>query len=203
MFWRKARDLVQAITKEVLAANGQYASRDPVNISLWAARAALDIISVAAFEGDFAALSDSETGIAKAYLTLFGPRQEWGWRTFLGALLPRLVVQALPLRRNKEIGESNQIIRDFCERSIERSMERIKSSEGKRSADLLTVAMSSGQFDTADLVNQLTTFLVAGRETTAATLTWATYFLSENLQMQSRNPLRDPRKSALAHKWKT
>lgn len=136
--------------------------------------------------GDLGTLQKPKTDVASAYFRLFGPRRESGWRTLLGAILPRSILQAVPLQRNKEIAEANESIRHFCHKSIERAKDRLATREEKKETDIISVALRSEQFDDEDLMNQVMTFLVAGHETTAQTLSWAIYFLYEHPTVQSR-----------------
>ena len=61
--------------------------------------------------------------------------------------------------------------------------------------DILSVALSSGNFTDEDLVNQMMTFLVAGHETTSTSMIWALYLLCRHPAVQQR--LRDEVRSKL------
>lgn len=50
----------------------------------------------------------------------------------------------------------------------------------------MSVALESGGFSDESLIDQLMTFLAAGHETTATAMTWATYMLSRNPDIQKR-----------------
>ena len=52
--------------------------------------------------------------------------------------------------------------------------------------DILSVALTSGNFSDDDLANQLMTFLVAGHETSAAAFSWSVYELCRSPQIQAR-----------------
>ncbi|KAK4693459.1 hypothetical protein P7C71_g3948, partial [Lecanoromycetidae sp. Uapishka_2] len=60
------------------------------------------------------------------------------------------------------------------------------NKEKRVEMDILSVAIESGGFSEEELVNQMMTFLAAGHETTASTLTWAFYLLSQNPEVQTR-----------------
>lgn len=66
---------------------------------------------------------------------------------------------------------------------------------GSLGVDILSVAMESGGLSDEDLANQVMTFLAAGHETTASALTWTTYLLCTNPDVQVR--LREEIRSRL------
>ena len=64
---------------------------------------------------------------------------------------------------------------------------RQKMVEGKNSSvDILSIAIESGGFSDEDLVNQMMTFLAAGHETTATSLTWSMQLLCKHPEVQTR-----------------
>ena len=52
--------------------------------------------------------------------------------------------------------------------------------------DIASIALSSGQFSDENIVDQMTTFLVAGHETVATSLQWAVFALCKHPEMQVR-----------------
>ena len=179
----------------MLSKEGDYekmADTDPghaINFSTWAARATLDIISVAAFGGDFNTIQNPGSELSTAYGQLFAPDSKRELRRLLATFLPLKVLQALPIRRNKVIAKSNAIIRAFCLRSIQDAKARLAatSASSKSDVNILSVALRSQElFDDQGLVDQLMTFLVAGHETTANTLSWAIFYLCRYPSQQHR-----------------
>ena len=63
--------------------------------------------------------------------------------------------------RNDKMKQSSELIRSFCRSSIQSKREKPNhGSEGE--LDILTVAMSSGEFSDEELIDQMMTFLAAG-----------------------------------------
>ncbi|KAM0796362.1 cytochrome P450 [Usnea florida] len=184
IYWRKTGELITILARE--AVNPETQTQSPVNLSLLAARAVLDIISVATFGGDFGTIHDPDTELSKAYGRLFAPKQKRDIRSTLAIILPRRVLQALPLQRNENIRLSNATIRTFCRESIRREKEKLAKPEGIQSVNIISVALRSQEFDEDNLVDQLMTFLVAGHETTTHSLSWAVYHLCKHPHMQKR-----------------
>ena len=184
IYWRKTDELIAALAREAEGSKTQSIS--PVNFSIWAARAALDIISVATFGGDFGTIRNPNTELSKAYGRLFAPKDERDIRSTLAIFLPRKMLQMMPLQRNENIRASNAAIRDFCRQSIRREKEKLAKPEGIQSVNIISVALRSQEFDEDGLVDQLMTFLVAGHETTSHSLSWAVYHLCKHPRMQSR-----------------
>lgn len=184
IYWRKTGEFIAALRREAICSKTQ--AQCPVNFSLWAARATLDIISVATFGGDFGTIHDPDTELSKAYGRLFAPKQKRDLRSTLAIFLPRRVLQALPLQRNENIRLSNAAIRDFCRQSIRREKAKLAKPGGIQSVNIISVALRSQEFDEDGLIDQLMTFLVAGHETTSHSLSWAIYYLCKHPHKQTR-----------------
>lgn len=89
------------------------------------------------------------------------------------------------IRRNKDIGGASSIIKESCRSLIRSRMQQFEKGENANK-DIISVAMSSGAFTEEELVNQIMTFLIAGHETTASSLSWAVYVLCQYPEMQTR-----------------
>ena len=184
IFWEKTLGLVSALSRHVEDPEGSPETL--VNFSIWAARATLDIISVATFGGDFGTLGNPDSELSKSYHRLFAPRQRRDMRSILAVILPLKILQALPLRRNTLIRTENKTIREFCRQSIKQATEQLVNPEIPTGVNILSVALRSQGFSDDDLVDQLMTFLVAGHETTAQSLSWTIYLLCKHPQVQAR-----------------
>ena len=85
-------------------------SHSLVNLSTIAARATLDIISLATFGTCFNTLHVPNSHLSFAYKTIVTLGWNRRYRTALAALLPKKLLWALPFQRNDAIRESNAII---------------------------------------------------------------------------------------------
>lgn len=201
VFWEKAREGVQAMTKEALAqAALDPAGRDPekaaagagagagdgvLEVGQWASRITLDIIGTAGLGRDFGAIGDPTNKLFQTYNALFKPSRQARLLGMLTLILPGWLVHRLPMRRNGDVWAASETIRDTCRGLIREKQGKLSRKE-RTDVDILSVALESGGFTEENLVDQLMTFLAAGHETTASSMTWAVYMLSRNPEMQAR-----------------
>lgn len=211
VFWEKAREGVQAMTAQILAdaAKGEPSSpptpQNPeeaapgtaagggktavLEIGTWASRITLDIIGVAGLGRDFGAIADPTNKLFRTYNHLFRPSAQARFLALLSFVLPMWIVARLPVRRNEDIQEAARVIRGVCFDLIrEKKKEGLArgGAAGAAGADILSVALESGGFTDDNLADQLMTFLAAGHETTASSMTWAIYMLCRYPDVQAR-----------------
>ncbi|ROW11489.1 hypothetical protein VMCG_01146 [Cytospora schulzeri] len=196
VFWEKAREGVEAMTGQILA----DPSEDPENaatekssggktavleIGAWASRITLDIIGVAGLGRDFGAIADPTNELFRTYNYLFRPSAQARFLSLLSFVLPMWLVARLPVRRNEDIQEAAKIVRNVCFDLIREKKEKLARKE-LTDVDILSVALESGGFTEDNLVDQLMTFLAAGHETTASSMTWAIYMLCRYPDVQAK-----------------
>lgn len=207
VFWEKAREGVQAMTQQILidATKEPVATRtqDPektatemeadstgktafMEVGTWASRITLDIIGVAGLGRDFGAIADPTNKLFQTYNAIFQPSRQARMLAMLGLVLPVWFVNRLPLRRNGDIAAAAQTIRSICRDLIREKQDKRARKEARTDVDILSVALESGAFTEENLVDQLMTFLAAGHETTASSMTWAIYLLCKHPEVQSR-----------------
>ncbi|TKA81886.1 hypothetical protein B0A49_00372 [Cryomyces minteri] len=186
LFWSKSAESVAAMTASV-----QQASRttekpsNVVEIGNWASRATLDIIGVAGLGQDFHAIEDPDNELNQTYRSLFSPGRVARVLQLAGIFLPFWLLKRLPVKRNDEIEAASNLIKRTCYDLVQ--AKKAKMAKGERTDnDILSVALESGGFSDEDLVNQLMTFLAAGHETTASSMSWAIYCLCQHPDVQRR-----------------
>lgn len=206
VFWDKAREGVQAMTEQILADAGKEPSSSSqtttttegvsssssgggktavLEVGAWASRITLDIIGVAGLGRDFGATADPANALFRAYNDVFQPRPQARLLTTLGLVLPARLAALLPVRRNGDIRAAAGLIRGVCRDLVREAEGRARRGE-PAGADILSVALGSGAFAGDNLVDQLMTFLAAGHETTASSMTWAVYLLARHPGVQTR-----------------
>jgi len=193
VFWRKSRDSVHALTDFVDSESATAASSDVekakrtavFEVGDWGSRAALDIVGTASLGRDFGSLRDPDNELTRVYGKLFKPNRQAMILGLIGLVLPEWILVRLPFRRNNDIMYASKYIRDVC-RDLVQSKKAKLQEKGKTDVDILSVALESGGFSDEELVDQLMTFLAAGHETTATSMTWAIYMLAKNPEMQER-----------------
>lgn len=195
VFWDKSREGVLAMTEAFKAdALKKIKGEDlekiipedtVIEVGEWASRATLDIIGVAGMGQDFGAIRDPDTLLNRTYRTVFKPSRQAQILGLLNLFLPGWFVKRIPVKRNGEIEAAAAIIRSTCRTLIRAKKEKLEKN-ALTDVDILSVALESGGFTEENLVDQMMTFLAAGHETTATAMTWATYMLCLNPDMQTR-----------------
>lgn len=202
VFWEKAREGVQAMTRQILAdaakegpeaaaadkegEDGGGGKTAVLEVGAWASRITLDIIGVAGLGRDFGATADPGNELFRTYSHLFRPSAQARLLGLLSFVLPMWAVARLPVRRNGDIREAARVVRGVCRGLVRDKAEALARGEPPAGADILSVALASGGFAEDNLVDQLMTFLAAGHETTASSMTWAVYMLCRHPDVQER-----------------
>lgn len=156
-----------------------------MEVGSWASRITLDIIGLAGLGRDFGAISDPDNKLFRTYNFLFKPSRQAQILNLLGLIFPMWIVSRIPVQRNEDISEAAKTIRGVCHELIREKKEKLARKE-LTDVDILSVALESGGFTDDNLVDQLMTFLAAGHETTASSMTWAVYMLSRYPDVQRR-----------------
>ncbi|KIV95429.1 hypothetical protein PV10_03087 [Exophiala mesophila] len=182
IFWSKSREMIQAIKADFKPSDE---SKHVVEIGEWASRATLDIIGVAGLGQDFEALKDPSNELNTIYRSIFQPNRTAQILGLLQFFIPHVIIRNLPFERNSQVHAASKVARDTCRRLVEQKKQRLANKEPMH-PDIISVALESGGFTEDQLVDNMMTFLAAGHETTASSLTWAAYVLSKHPEMQKR-----------------
>jgi cytochrome P450 len=151
----------------------------------------LDIIGITAFGFDFNALSPEDSEIVKHYHNVLS-NAELSFSTVLRMFVP--IYGLLPLPSHTKAKASIGAIRRKVEEIIEKKR---KLPDDQQGDDLLSIMLQTsidenGQkvsakgVSSTELVDNVMTFMAAGHETTATTLTWALHLLSVHPDVQTR-----------------
>lgn len=213
LFWSKAREMVEGVSKaskstaspslmsdtsgptpDAVAVEDASHAPGVVEVGSWSTRAALDIIGLCGMGQDFNSLGNPKNELNETYRGIFNPSKRSGVLLLAGLFLPQWFLKRLPIKRNGEIDNAMNYIKQVCRDLITKKREKIAGRQ-KTGIDILSVAFESGGFTDEELVNQMMTFLLAGHETTAAALMWAIYILAKHPNIQQR--LRDEVRSRL------
>jgi cytochrome P450 len=191
VFWSKSVEMVKMIGEDLQSRKANGNNDNTVQISNWASRATLDIIGVAGMDHDFDSLRDPDNTLNQSYRKIMSPPSLTMKILFvIGMTFGNPTwVNSLPTKRNKDIKESGEVIRNVARQMIRQKKAKMEDPKAETGIDIISVALSSGTFDEENLVDQSMTFLGAGHETTATALQWAVYALCKNPDVQAR--LRD------------
>ncbi|TAQ86556.1 hypothetical protein B7494_g5114 [Chlorociboria aeruginascens] len=195
LFWAKSREAVTAMTEDVTSKQNREAGDEKdttvtngevvLEAGNWASRATLDIIGVAGMGHDFGAIKDPNTVLNRTYKSILAPSRASQILGLLNMILPFWFVKRLPVKRNGEIEAAAEVIRTVCRQLIREKKEKLEKKE-LNDVDIISVALESGGFTEENLVDQCMTFLLAGHETTASSMTWAIYMLCLHPEVQTR-----------------
>jgi cytochrome P450 len=215
VFWGKSRELVECLrvaSKEsessptsekmqnVFEDSKKVAADVPkhapgiIDVGEWASRATLDIIGLSGMGRDFDSLQDPSNQLNQHYRSVFEAGRVGRLLQILGVFLPFWLVKRIPVKRNHEMNDASEFIKQTCRDLIKQKRQAMQEKE-RTQVDILSVALESGNFTDEDLVNQMMTFLVAGHETTATAMIWALYLLCQNPDIQRK--LREEVRSKL------
>ncbi|BGP16891.1 hypothetical protein JCM10213_007336 [Rhodosporidiobolus nylandii] len=178
-----------------------------IDVLRWFNRVTLDIIGLAGFGYYFGALDQEENPLAKAFGTMFSAKiasRRPTVKTIMTARAVGMVIRALPVLkiadwlpygRVKRVREGFRILQEESEKIIvskQNAVEKDGLDSIRGSKDLIALLLKSIQNDgkasmtNTELRGQLTTFLLAGHETTSTALTWTLYALSRMPEKQER-----------------
>jgi len=210
VFWGKSRELMECLSEAsksldqpnekqdsaVLESNKPTSEHAPgvIEVGGWSSRATLDIIGVSGVGQDFHALQDPTNKLNSLYRKVFSPGRVGRILQLAGIFVPFWLLRRLPVKRNHEINEAVDYIKQLCRDLIAQKRKTMAEKE-RTDVDIVSVALESGGFSDEDLVNQMMTFLVAGHETTATAMIWAIYLLCKHPEVQ--NKLREEVRSQL------
>ncbi|ORY79262.1 putative cytochrome P450 [Leucosporidium creatinivorum] len=185
-----------------------------VDAMKWLSRAALDIIGLAGFDHPFNALSSSSDALGAAFSTMLSSTFRPTARIMLAANLAGKLISALPfdlsawmpVEQVRRIRRCFETMESETERILQGKKEEARSAGGvglglgmeEEKRDLMTLMLKSNLEDVkmtmsdGELSGQMTTFVLAGAETTAGALAWALKTLAEkpHVEKQLRTELR-------------
>lgn len=186
LFWDEALRLSKVVQADI---GSTTCTSGIVPWAIWLNRATLDIISLAIMSRSFGALEDPENALFISYRRLFAADTNATVEAALETLenlLPVAMLAGLPLQRNKVIAASTHRIRGIVEDLVQDRSQSPEAAESRVTQDILGVCMTSGHFDTPQLVDQLLTMFAAGHETTATAVCWTLYMLCKRPDVQDK-----------------
>ncbi|EGN99139.1 hypothetical protein SERLA73DRAFT_181957 [Serpula lacrymans var. lacrymans S7.3] len=168
-----------------------------INIPQMLARMTLDVIGETAFDYQFGALDDQKNELARVFRNLFVDSMlrppAWDllfkatWRYIPDPILH--YVRHLPTR---EYSRFKQFL-ETAFRVGQDLVDQKASSTEKGGKDIMSILVQSSITDDAkkrlnndEMLSQIATFLLAGHDTTANTLTWTLYELSKRPEDQKK-----------------
>jgi cytochrome P450 len=194
LFELKALDLVNTIRSDI-SSQPKDLRGSVVDLSDYLRRATLDIIGMAGLGLDFDCLRNPENELATTYCHVFLPSRAMQLYRALTILIPRWILDHLPLKRNRELKDAVAVVRQYAGDVIERRQNSLNANKkhvvnaGNHidTSDIIGSLMTTGHMtDTEELITQSMTFLGAGHETVHFATTAAVYELSIRPEVQDR-----------------
>ncbi|KAJ6524397.1 cytochrome P450 [Mycena vulgaris] len=181
LFQRQAEKLSQKWKDEVLPTD---ASSEPVfDVHKWLSRTTMDVIGEAGFDFEFGALDNIENPLNKVYDNLFVDSTLYPhkfdivfrslWRHIPNPILNYL--RYLPGREYTHFRHYLDFIREFSRGLMAKSDAKANAAEESRF-----------KLSESEVIDQISTLLLAGHDTTANTLTWWLWELAKHPESQSR-----------------
>ncbi|EED14436.1 cytochrome P450, putative [Talaromyces stipitatus ATCC 10500] len=198
IFWEKSVSLAAELDANIKRVPGEPSQ--VFDVADWLARTTLDILGAAGLGREFDTLHNPENEIVRAYRGVFEqkpPKSIFGILVFLAK---QQTMNLLSIKPRDSITTATEVLTDVSRRLIkdkkdERTQSSKESLDVSARRDILSVALDSGNFTDTMLENHLLTFLAAGHETTATSMTWALYALCLYPEVQQR--LREEVRSKL------
>ncbi|WWC98172.1 hypothetical protein V866_005063 [Kwoniella sp. B9012] len=171
-----------------------------IDVMSWLGKCTLDVIGLAGFNYDFKALEDPHNELAEAYRKMFSAGMEVTVGAIIQALFP--VFQIIPTQRMKMVKESSAKTKEIGQKLIDEKKRAILAAhehgiEKKEDighdllSHLIKANMASDlrpdqRLSDDEVLAQITTFMLAGNETSSTALTWILYTLSQHPDAQKR-----------------
>ncbi|KAJ5370474.1 uncharacterized protein N7496_006566 [Penicillium cataractarum] len=192
IFWSKSVALARALNENITQSTSE--STKVFDVADWLARATLDILGAAGLGEEFDTLHHPDNEICSAYRNVFEQKPPQGAFAMGLFLVREALTMALNLPRNDSIAVATKTLTGVARRLIADKRANISVAKTEIDGrDIISVALASGSFTDSMLENHLLTFLAAGHETTATSMTWALYALclypeiQEKLRMEIRS----------------
>ncbi|KAI0388110.1 cytochrome P450 [Hypomontagnella monticulosa] len=200
MIWKNSLAFTEALEENVRqqSSESDAGGKRPTGkaeISRWASKVTLNIMGIAGLGRDFNVLENSDDPLVENYETIFNPSKEMLLYFILAAWFSIRLVRMLPWKMNQAFEQAGSALRSICSQLVQDKREAIRKNEGDN-VDILSLLIQSENFSDGDLCDQLLTYLAAGHDTSALSLTWACYLLAldparqETLRKEVREALK-------------
>ncbi|KAF7437281.1 hypothetical protein PC9H_004119 [Pleurotus ostreatus] len=173
------------------------AGQSVIDISHWVARATFDVIGLAGFDYHFHALQDESEDVYLAYRKMFNVQDKGpGLKAIVSLFFP-IINTLFPDDGLRTTKESLRTINEAGKRLVANKKAAIlaekASAQDIDDKDILSLLIkqnlseeSSKRLSDVELLDQLSTFLFAGSDSTALSISWCLHLLSLNPEMQTR-----------------
>ncbi|KAH7324675.1 cytochrome P450 [Stachybotrys elegans] len=183
MMWTKAVEMTNLLRSQITQREAK--DSNVVELRSWGSKIAMDIIGVAGLGREFNMLNNADDPLLQVYHELLEPSQQnvaYAMACFMFGLG---FVRLLPWRMNQIFNGLTNSLGEHCRAMVREKREAIEKRSDEH-FDILSLLIKSDNFSDDDLKDQLLTFLAAGHETTAGSITWICYLLSKHQDAQQK-----------------
>ncbi|WVQ81330.1 hypothetical protein IAT38_003453 [Cryptococcus sp. DSM 104549] len=212
IFYDKAYELREKLLGLVEGALDEAASPTPavdvdiveggkkIDVLKYLGKTTLDVIGIAGFNYDFKSLSTEQNELSDAYSKMFTVGTDVGILAIAQQLIP--ILKFIPTKRRRVVAESQGITRKVGMKLINDKKRAILAahSDGLEKGedignDLLSILIKANlasdikpeqRLTDVEVLDQITTFMLAGNETSSTALTWILYMLALHPESQTR-----------------
>lgn len=187
VFWSKAKELSNELALDVIRSSSNGEVSPAIDVGDWAGRATLDIIGIAAMGQDFECIRNPDSELSTCYRNLRNVLLAKTTPSFKMLMSMFLSSGDLRLIKGSDDGldAGGASLRRIAQDLVQKKREARKEGLGP-GIDILSILLQSDAFSDDELVDQAMTLLMAGHETTAASITWAMYALCRFPEVQTR-----------------
>ncbi|KAL7423550.1 hypothetical protein Q5752_001130 [Cryptotrichosporon argae] len=171
-----------------------------VNVTKFLAQATIDVIGIAGFNYDFAALAQKDSELADAFHKMLQAGQEVSLEVLIQAFVPG--TRWIPTKSMRAIWAGQEVSRRIGKRLIDEKKRAVLAANAGElekgtdiGKDLLSIVVRANmaadlrpdqKLTDDEMLAQITTFMFAGNETSGTALTWILYCLSQHPDVQTR-----------------
>ncbi|EGO02814.1 hypothetical protein SERLA73DRAFT_84668 [Serpula lacrymans var. lacrymans S7.3] len=171
-----------------------------IDVSHWISRATFDVIGLAGFDYHFRSLQDESEEVYLAYRNMFGVADKGPGLKGLVQIYFPFIEKVFPDEGSRVTQESLRVIHNAGKQLVHNKKVVILAEKADakdiKEKDILSLLIksnlssdSSKRLSDGELLDQLSTFLFAGSDSTSLTIAWCIHLLSLHPDIQKR--LRD------------
>lgn len=160
LMWSKSLEFTDLIKSKLYTTNSLQRTIE-LEVNIWASRATLDIIGVAALGRELDSLHNTQDDLVCHYEWLFNITRDKILWMLVSRCVPQAFLDWFPWKTSRYMRDTSLGLRRICKEFVAHKR-TLTLTEGNEDVDTLARLIRSNNFSDDDLVNQLLTILAAG-----------------------------------------